>query len=610
MSDILYVISGLLLGLAFQGGIWFFLIPFALVSAALAWLNRPKLPESATAMINKVSNNPTTDATAIGSIFRKMPPTSEQPDLRTVFNNKVLEFNEPTSKLKIDQIWSRADTELNLSMSYLLKALKVMLPKTHTLGVFFLQGNENALVLRTYVSDSTEIVPNTLITANSGLISQILDPSVQRLLEGDLFSSKGLYYRSGSIPVKSIVATPIYDKDHNLHGALVVDSLMPNAFDASVANALSDIASVLFTLSFKSFASAKNFIEQQQFSILYHYQKKFFKNMNVKDIYKEIFEYVKGNIPYDRMMILALDKNNEEKGRVICCDGEDSELFVNQEFSLSDKGVVVLALLRNRIIERNFTAGFSDYTSRINETEKKNFELRHLFAMPIAIEENAEVADLAISLESKIPNRYSQHEKELLKTIAGVAGFAYERARAFEKGKDLATKDGLTGLINHRTLHEQLRTEKLRAERQKINIGVMMMDIDHFKSVNDTYGHPAGDEVIKGIASTIREEIRSEIDIVARYGGEEFVVALIDTTPEGLKDTAERIRLAIEKKAFDIHQSSPLKITVSIGAYLVLPEFRDMKQALKQADQALYKAKNSGRNQVFVYQKEEDVHLD
>jgi diguanylate cyclase (GGDEF)-like protein len=610
MSDILYVISGLLLGLAFQGGIWFFLIPFALVSAALAWLNRPKLPESATAMINKVSNNPTTDATAIGSIFRKMPPTSEQPDLRTVFNNKVLEFNEPTSKLKIDQIWSRADTELNLSMSFLLKALKVMLPKTHTLGVFFLQGNENALVLRTYVSDSTEIVPNTLITANSGLISQILDPSVQRLLEGDLFSSKGLYYRSGSIPVKSIVATPIYDKDHNLHGALVVDSLMPNAFDASVANALSDIASVLFTLSFKSFASAKNFIEQQQFSILYHYQKKFFKNMNVKDIYKEIFEYVKGNIPYDRMMILALDKNNEEKGRVICCDGEDSELFVNQEFSLSDKGVVVLALLRNRIIERNFTAGFSDYTSRINETEKKNFELRHLFAMPIAIEENAEVADLAISLESKIPNRYSQHEKELLKTIAGVAGFAYERARAFEKGKDLATKDGLTGLINHRTLHEQLRTEKLRAERQKINIGVMMMDIDHFKSVNDTYGHPAGDEVIKGIASTIREEIRSEIDIVARYGGEEFVVALIDTTPEGLKDTAERIRLAIEKKAFDIHQSSPLKITVSIGAYLVLPEFRDMKQALKQADQALYKAKNSGRNQVFVYQKEEDVHLD
>lgn len=610
MSDILYVISGLLLGLAFQGGIWFFLIPFALVSAALAWLNRPKLPESATAMINKVSNNPTTDATAIGSIFRKMPPTSEQPDLRTVFNNKVLEFNEPTSKLKIDQIWSRADTELNLSMSFLLKALKVMLPKTHTLGVFFLQGNENALVLRTYVSDSTEIVPNTLITANSGLISQILDPSVQRLLEGDLFSSKGLYYRSGSIPVKSIVATPIYDKDHNLHGALVVDSLMPNAFDASVANALSDIASVLFTLSFKSFASAKNFIEQQQFSILYHYQKKFFNNMNVKDIYKEIFEYVKGNIPYDRMMILALGKNNEEKGRVICCDGEDSELFVNQEFNLSDKGVVVLALLRNRIIERNFTAGFSDYTSRINETEKKNFELRHLFAMPIAIEENAEVADLAISLESKIPNRYSQHEKELLKTIAGVAGFAYERARAFEKGKDLATKDGLTGLINHRTLHEQLRTEKLRAERQKINIGVMMMDIDHFKSVNDTYGHPAGDEVIKGIASTIREEIRSEIDIVARYGGEEFVVALIDTTPEGLKDTAERIRLAIEKKAFDIHQSSPLKITVSIGAYLVLPEFRDMKQALKQADQALYKAKNSGRNQVFVYQKEEDVHLD
>jgi len=602
MSDILYVISGLLLGLAFQGGIWLFLIPFAVISAVLGWLNRPRLPDSATAMMNKVSSNSTTDATSIGGIFRKVPPTSEHPDLRTVFNTRETDFSEPTSKLKIDQIWSKADSELDQSINYLLKALKVILPKVHTFAVFFLQGKEDSLVLRTFLSDSDQVIPRTLIPANSGLLSQLLDPGMQRLLEGDLSGSKGLYYQSGAIPIKSLVGVPIYDKDKNLHGTFIVDSLLPNAFDALTAQALGSIADVLFTLSFKSYASAKNFIEQQQFSILYHYQKNFFQNMNVKDIYKEIFEYVKGNIPYDRMMILSLENQKEGTGRVVCCDGIDSDLFINQEFSLSDKGVVVLALLRNRVVERNFTLNYSDYISRLNEREKKNFDLKYLFAMPVAIESRAETADLAISLESRIPDRYSQHEKELLKAVAGVAGFAYDRARAFEKGKDLATKDGLTGLINHRTLHEQLRTEKLRAERQKINIGLMMMDIDHFKSVNDNHGHPAGDEVIKGIASAIRDEIRSEIDIVARYGGEEFVAALIDTTPEGLKDTAERIRRAIESKSFDINRATPLKVTVSIGAYLVAPEYRDMKQALKNADQALYKAKNAGRNQVFVYQ--------
>ena len=228
-------------------------------------------------------------------------------------------------------------------------------------------------------------------------------------------------------------------------------------------------------------------------------------------------------------------------------------------------------------------------------------DFRQLFVMPVSSDKNATLAELAICLESRTPNRYSEHEMELLKAFAGVAGFAYVRACQFEQGKDLASRDGLTGLINHRTLHESLRTEKIRANRQQYNIGVLMMDIDHFKSVNDTYGHPIGDVVIKGIAGAISGEIRKEIDIVARYGGEEFVVGLIDTTPEGMIETAERIRQAVMKLEFDVHQASPLRVTVSIGAFLVKPEFHDMKKAVNNADQALYKAKESGRNQVIQY---------
>ncbi len=231
----------------------------------------------------------------------------------------------------------------------------------------------------------------------------------------------------------------------------------------------------------------------------------------------------------------------------------------------------------------------------------RNNELRYLFAMPIATEASAESAEVTVALESCLQNRYSDHEKELMKAIAGVAGFAYARARQFEAGKALATTDGLTGLINHRTLSERLRTEKLRAGRQKTNIGVLMMDIDHFKHINDTYGHPAGDEVIKGIAERIRGEVRGDIDIVARYGGEEFVVGLLDCSADSLKDTAERIRNAIGGRLFDIHRTEQIPVTVSIGSYLVRPDFHDMKQAVDFADKALYRAKEGGRNQVVEF---------
>ena len=167
-------------------------------------------------------------------------------------------------------------------------------------------------------------------------------------------------------------------------------------------------------------------------------------------------------------------------------------------------------------------------------------------------------------------------------------------------------RDGHTGLINKKTLFEKLRVEKSRAERSRCNIGLLMMDIDHFKSVNDTYGHPVGDVVIKGIADTISNEIRKDIDIVARFGGEEFVVALIDTDSEGMIETAERIRKSVQKLTFDIHQADPLRVTVSIGAFLLAPGFNgELQKAVNNADQALYRAKEGGRNQVVQFQTAE-----
>ncbi len=598
VSNILFVVAGLLLGLAFQGGMLLFLIPVAGVAAALGFMNLPRVPGGKTAPIPVITR--VAKATGISPAIT--------PDIRNSIKDGASEYNEPTSTLRVNQCWARTNADVNKATSDMLQGLKRIIPNAYSLIVFAPLVNFKEWSIRSYCSEpNAQVATDVKITENSGLVSQLFRPEVERLLEGDLMGGKTLLYYIDNPMIKSLVAVPMLDREKNRIGAIVVDSLYPNAFSQSTAQALTYMASNLYTLSFKSFASTKNYIAQQQFSVLYNYQHKFFQTMTVKDIYRQIFEYVKENIPFDRVMLLALDPQDdavthkEREGRVVCCDGIDSDQFVNKKFSLSDKGLAILALFRNRPVERVFGSGLNQYVPRIDNQEKRNMEFRQLFVMPISTDNNASQAELAICLESRTPGRYSEHEMELLKAFAAVAGFAYARACQFEQGRNLASRDGLTGLINHRTLHESLRTEKVRANRQQYNIGVLMMDIDHFKNVNDTYGHPIGDVVIKGIAGAISGEIRKEIDIVARYGGEEFVVGLIDTTPEGMIETAERIRCAVKKLEFDVHQADPLRVTVSIGAFLVKPDFYDMKKAVNYADQALYKAKEGGRNQVIQY---------
>ncbi|WP_458451364.1 sensor domain-containing diguanylate cyclase [Fibrobacter sp.] len=608
MSIILFVVAGFLLGLSLQGGMFLFLIPFAGVAAALGYMNLPRIPGGKTASLP-----------VVGSAVRATGITpAVTPELKNSFGDSEADYNEPGSTLRVNQVWARADADVKKAFGDMLEGLKRIVPNVHSLVVFSPLNSMKEWGIRAYACSNPEakIATDVKITENTGLISQLFRLDVNRLLEGDLSGGKPLLYYIDNPMIKSVVAVPMLDRGKNRVGAVVMDSLYPSAFNQHTAQALTYIASTLYTLYFKSFVSAKNYIEQQQFSVLYHYQHQFFKNMSVKEIYRQISEYVKGNIPFDRMMILALDRQNdynlhqERTGRVVSCYGIDADQFENKTFTLSDKGLAILALYHNRPVERTFNqSAFNAYIPRIDSQEKKNMDIRQLFVMPVPSDANAEQAELAICLESRRSDRYSEHEMNLLKAFAGVAGFAYARACQVERDKDLATRDGLTGLINHRTLHENLRTEKIRADRQKYNIGVLMMDIDHFKNVNDTYGHPIGDVVIKGIAGAISGEIRKEIDVVARYGGEEFVVGLVDTTPEGMIETAERIRHAVMKLEFDVHQQDPLRVTVSIGAFLVTPDFHDMKKAVTYADQALYKAKEGGRNQVIQYTDKTAEHV-
>lgn len=162
---------------------------------------------------------------------------------------------------------------------------------------------------------------------------------------------------------------------------------------------------------------------------------------------------------------------------------------------------------------------------------------------------------------------------------------------------ELAMRDGLTKLLNHRTFYTLLEKEVARTRRYDKPLSVLMLDIDHFKHVNDTYGHVAGDMILAGLSSVVSSQVR-DVDSACRYGGEEISVILPETGIEAAAQVAERIRSAIEEHRFNIGQEQSITITVSIGAASLPAQETSVEKLVAVADKALYEAKEGGRNKV------------
>lgn len=201
-----------------------------------------------------------------------------------------------------------------------------------------------------------------------------------------------------------------------------------------------------------------------------------------------------------------------------------------------------------------------------------------------------------IYLGRKLNNdAFFEDDAHLLETIAAQSSMAVENASLFEE----ATTDGLTGLHHQKYFKTRLKKEFSRAKRHNRSIALILVDIDHFKAINDNLGHLAGDAVLRELSKILQRCIRGE-DLVARYGGEEFAALLFEPNKGSASDVGERIRQEVEKYQFSVG----IKVTVSIGVYTFLPTHlvTDELQLIENADQALYSAKRSGRNRVLRFE--------
>ncbi len=179
---------------------------------------------------------------------------------------------------------------------------------------------------------------------------------------------------------------------------------------------------------------------------------------------------------------------------------------------------------------------------------------------------------------------------------------AIEYALLYERARQMAITDRLTGLYNFGYFLERLKEERLRAERYHRLLSLVILDIDHFKKYNDSNGHPAGNEVLKKIATILKQEAR-EVDIVARYGGEEMVIVLPETSRKRATELGERIRQRIAETLFDHMRSQPMaKITVSGGVATFPVDASNEEDLVKKADSSLYVAKSQGRNRIVAFE--------
>lgn len=237
--------------------------------------------------------------------------------------------------------------------------------------------------------------------------------------------------------------------------------------------------------------------------------------------------------------------------------------------------------------------------------EGTHISTRSVIAIPFALE--ADQAGVFFLRRHFSEPPLTSSDVEFADTVIRAAVTAVQRARLIEatiednrRLEQLAHTDPLTRTLNRRALMERLGAEMERVRRYNTALSLLLIDIDHFKHINDTYGHLAGDDVLVEVAAMLQRVVRA-VDMVSRYGGEEFVIVLPETGAPGAEAFAERLRELIEGHAFAVNRGAPIRVTTSIGVS-TFPTFGtdSVEDLLAAADSALYRAKADGRNRVRV----------
>lgn len=288
---------------------------------------------------------------------------------------------------------------------------------------------------------------------------------------------------------------------------------------------------------------------------------------------------------------------------------KDLQKFLSEDGFQEDKNRLIIFLENRELLQSTFGFSITPYLGPYKTSSCGGFfnhpEKKPNSVMIIPLNRRGKFLG-SINLGSYNPERFViGMATDYVEHLAAVIALCIENSMHFEMLRRTSLVDTLTGVNNRRFLEQRIGEEIDRTQRNNESLCCLFLDIDHFKSINDNYGHQAGDLVLSEVAIAIRDELRN-IDVLARYGGEEFVALLSDIDESDAFDIAERIRHKVQNLTVTLYKQQ-IKITISIGISIFIPEANLMQRSeeiaanlLHNADAALYKAKSNGRNKVII----------
>jgi diguanylate cyclase (GGDEF)-like protein len=468
---------------------------------------------------------------------------------------------------------------------------------TYTCAAFLLTSDDRHLKLHDCRSRD-ERVEREKFPAGEGILGGVLKRSVPVRMHTPA-GLRGVTYREEGAPLpRSILVVPIVDSAGRAHGVLVADRAEPTPFTEDDERLLSQVAAqVLRAIEIER---VMTYIRQSRDE-----KDRFFRAIeelnragNPEQVFAAVIESARQLASLDFCAVTIVQETDGKRQHRIA-----------QLAGLSVSGHT----LEGRTFDDNtgLVANVVRYGAPLPGREFQSMDRQLIFDDELFVRGLSAVKIFPLTVGERIlgtlvagtRKRTALDEEALrmLEILAFQAAEAVLRAQLFQQMETMATTDGLTGLSNHRTFQTKADEALAQARRYGRKCSLILTDIDHFKTVNDTYGHPIGDLVLKGVSRLLKAQAR-DTDIVARYGGEEFAVIMPETDAKGALVIAERIREAVAAEVFQT-EMGPLKVTLSLGV-ATCPENGTEKQPLVDlVDQCLYFAKRNGRNRSITVEQ-------
>ncbi|WP_242394034.1 sensor domain-containing diguanylate cyclase [Anaeromyxobacter oryzisoli] len=522
------------------------------------------------------------------AIERRM---KEIDQLARSFRLTVAAPDDAAARDERDRRWNEAAViEIEAAVGGALEIAAAAL-RCHTCALFWLSDDGKELELYDCRSPSEAIAAEPF-PAGEGNLGAVVKQKKPLRLHGDVKGAS--YYQDGTRPGALLAVPLVAGRGDFVRGVVVVDRLEPEPFGDADEHLLGTLAAEILRAVEAERVMKDVKQSDAETRRFYGAIERLNRTHKQAEVFDALVDVARGMVPVDLAAIVLREEGDDRRLRVVRVVAGEHVKDEHAKLALDGHAFTVEEGLVGSAVRMGATLPAAELdlarTPVFGAVGLKG--LASLKIVPLKVGERS-LGALVLGAIGR--HAYRSDPVRQLEVVAMHAAQSLERAYLFDETERLATTDGLTGLVNHRTFQERLDAHLAQALRYGKKLSLIICDIDHFKSVNDTYGHPVGDQVLRGVARTLGKDARTT-DVVARYGGEEFAIVMPETDTGGAMVIAERIRERVGQLQFESDQG-PLRVTLSLGVATFPDDGKKKSELVERADGCLYHAKRHGRNQ-------------